>query len=127
MQIDIAHQLSWLPLAEGDAAHCLGHADRRTPRGHAVETIVAVLHRRHGAFTHVYSLSETRRHGRTEVRLETVIAGHDLAAAERFAARLCPAPAKAEHKPLPAAPAIETRAGESKVRKRADERLLVAP
>ena len=91
VQTDPAHPFSRLPLAEGDTAYCLGHAERRSRAGPDVETIVAVLHRRHGAFTHVYTLSGTTHRGRSEVRLEKVIAGHDLAAAERFAAAVWPA------------------------------------
>ncbi|MDZ5650214.1 hypothetical protein [Nitrospirillum sp. BR 11828] len=69
----------------GDSVHLL--REERTPLpgvSDCVARTYAVVHRRHGVHTHIYTVLESRHHQRRVVHLRQVLPGEQLAAARAW-------------------------------------------
>ncbi|TWB52794.1 hypothetical protein [Nitrospirillum viridazoti] len=69
----------------GDAVHLL--REERMPLAGVPDCVArtyAVIHRRHGVYTHIYTVLESRQHVRRVTHLRRVLAGEQLAAARAW-------------------------------------------
>ncbi|TWB13820.1 hypothetical protein FBZ89_11934 [Nitrospirillum amazonense] len=69
----------------GDTVHLL--REERMPLAGVPDCVArtyAVVHRRHGLYTHIYTVLESRRHVRRVTHLRRVLAGEQLATARAW-------------------------------------------